>query len=146
MRHRNAGFSLIEVMCAILILGIALVGLTQGITAALKSSKESELQTTAAMIAAGQIETLRADGTVKDGEEEGECGEGLSLYKWKQSITSTSTAGLHEVTVVVQNSNSGTAIYELKTMLFDPPSESPTAKTGSQKSSKKPKTREGKNR
>jgi type IV pilus modification protein PilV len=146
MRHRNAGFSLIEVMCAILILGIALVGLTQGITAALKSSKESELQTTAAMIAAGQIETLRADGSVMDGEEEGECGEGLSLYRWKQSITSTSIAGLHEVTVVVQNSNSGTAIYELKTMLFDPPNESLPAKTGSQKSSKKPRTREGKNR
>src|SRR5882762_5584731 len=59
--HRNGGFSLVEVMCAILILGIGLVGLTQGITAALQSSKESELQTTAALLAAGQIETLRAD-------------------------------------------------------------------------------------
>ena len=79
--RRNAGFSLVEVMCAILILGISLVGLTQGITAALRSSKESELQTTAALIAAGQIETLRAEGFVIDGETEGvrEFGEPLHV-------------------------------------------------------------------
>ena len=60
LMNHNAGFSLVEVMVAILILGIALVGLTQGITTALSSSKESELQTVAALFAAGQIETLRA--------------------------------------------------------------------------------------
>ena len=123
---RNAGFSLVEVMVAILILGIALVGLTQGITTALGSSKESELQTSAALIAAGQIETLRADGYLTDGQTDGDCGEGLSLYRWKQSITATTTAGLHEVTVVVENAKSGTAVYELKTLLFDPPSETET--------------------
>jgi len=45
--HNNAaGFSLIEVMVAIFDPGIALAGLTTGITTALGSSKESELQTT----------------------------------------------------------------------------------------------------
>jgi len=78
VRQQNAGFSLVEIMCAIVILGIALVGLTQGITTALSSSKESELQTTAALIAAGKIEMLRADGYVLDGITEGEGGEGPS--------------------------------------------------------------------
>src|SRR5438067_386603 len=95
------GFSLIEVMCAILILGIGLVGLTEGITAALRSSKVSEVQTSAALIAAGQIETLRAEGFISDGKTEGECDEDLSLYRWEQSITRTTIAGLHEVQVVV---------------------------------------------
>ena len=109
-------------MCAILILGIALVGLTMGITTALSSNKESEVQTAAALIAAGQIETLRADGYVTDGETEGECGGGLSLYRWKQSITGTSIDGLHEVSVDVENAKSGKSIFELKTLLFDPDS------------------------
>ena len=54
MNH-SAGFTLVEVMVAIVILAIALTGLTQGITTALASSKESELQTTAALFAAGQF-------------------------------------------------------------------------------------------
>lgn len=143
---RHAGFSLVEVMVAILILGIALVGLTQGITTALGSSKESELQTSAALIAAGQIETLRADGYLTDGETDGDCGEGLSLYRWKQSITATTTAGLHEVTVVVENAKSGTAIYELKTLLFDPPSETETEGPGKRKEPAKGDKKKGRQR
>jgi len=115
------GFSLVEVMCAVAILGISLVGLTQGITAALKSSKESEIQTTAAFIAAGQIETLRAEGFILEGETEGACGEGLDLYQWRQSISTTDIEGLYDVQVVVENSNTGKRIYELQTLLFDPP-------------------------
>src|SRR5947207_8953671 len=105
-----AGFSIVEVMVAVLILGVALVGLTQGITTALSSTKESELQTAAALIAAGQIEMLRADGSVLDGITEGEGGEGLSLYRWKRSVTATTVDGLHDVSVVVEDSKTGTPI------------------------------------
>jgi type IV pilus modification protein PilV len=133
----QAGFSLLEVMCAILILGVGLVGLTQGITAALKSSKESELQTTAALLAAAQIETLRADGFVIDGETDGD-GEGdLSLYHWKQSVTSTRVEGLHEIEVLVENANTGKTIYELRTLLFDPPLSSLDESTSRKDSGKK---------
>ena len=85
-------------MCAILILGVALAGLTQGVTTALISSKESELQTTAALLAAGRIETLRAGSDFSDGNSEGECGEGLTLYRWRQSISSCTH---HTVSMVV---------------------------------------------
>jgi prepilin-type N-terminal cleavage/methylation domain-containing protein len=130
---RNAGFSLVELLCAILILGVGLVGLTQGITTALSSNKESEVQTTAALIAGGRIETLRADGFVIEGDTEGECSEGLSLYRWRESVTSTSIEGLYDVEVVIENSNSGKRIYELRTLLFDAPLYSAADESGSGK-------------
>ena len=113
------GFSLVEVLCAILILGIAMVGLTRGLTTAVSSAKESEQQTKAALIAAGRIELLRADGYLLDGTEQGEGGEGLSSYRWEQTITKSPIDGLHEVKVVVQEAKSGQTIYELQTLLFD---------------------------
>jgi len=70
----NRGFSLIEVIVAVAILSIALVGLVHGISLALSSSKEAELQTTASMFAAGMIEELRAEGNITDGETQGDCG------------------------------------------------------------------------
>ena len=118
-RRSNAGFSLIEIMCAIVILGVALVGLTEGITTALSSSKDSELQTAAALLAAGQVETLRASGTVVDGETEGDCGDELPLYQWTQTVTPTDLDGLHDVKVVVQKTQSARPLYELSTLLFD---------------------------
>ena len=117
----QAGFSLIEVMVAILILGVALVALTEGVTSALTSSKASELQTTAAMLAAGQIETLRAGGDYPNGESDGDFGDEFPQYRWTQTIADSDVDGLHEVDVVVQDSQSGKDLYDLKTLLFELP-------------------------
>jgi prepilin-type N-terminal cleavage/methylation domain-containing protein len=125
----HLGFSLIEVIFAISILAVAVVGLTQGITLALQSNKESELQSTAALYAAGVIETLRAEGDITNGEQDGDCGEGLSLYRWKQSITAAGIDGLHHVKVVIENTKTEKAIYELETLLFEAPDD--TSQTGS---------------
>lgn len=118
---RRAGFSLIEVIVAILILGIALVGLTEGVTTALSSSEVSEAQTTAALLAAGQIETLRAEGDYTDSQSEGDFGDDFPQCRWKQTITATSIDGLHDVEVVVEDSKTGKALYELRTLLFQLP-------------------------
>lgn len=133
--NSNAGFSLIEVMVAILILGIAVVGLTGGVTTALSSSKESELETTAAMLAAGQIETLRAETDITDGETEGDFGTGLPLYRWKQTVTASQPDGLHEVDVTVEEAQSGKTIYDLKTLLFEAPDDTVTNGTAGDKNS-----------
>jgi prepilin-type N-terminal cleavage/methylation domain-containing protein len=134
-QRSNAGFSLLEVMIAVLILGIALVGLTQGISTALSSGKESELQTTAALFAAGKIEKLRADLGLKDEQTEGACGDTLPLYQWKQSVTPTRIEGLHEVVVVVESSRTGRAIYELRTLLFERPDD-PAPRSGNRRSTR----------
>ena len=143
-RPLQAGFSLVEVMCAILVLGVALVGLTHGVALALTSNKEAEFQTTAALLAAGVIETLRAEGDLADGTTEGEAGEGLGLYRWKQTISRTEIDGLHQVDVVVQNTKSDKTIYELQTLLFEPPED--TTSSAEKRKDQKTKNREGRRR
>ena len=125
----NAGFSLVEVMIAVLILGVAIVGLTQGFTTALASSKESELQATAALFAAGQIETLRAETGLADASTDGDCGADLPHYRWRQTIAPTDIAGLHEITVAVEQKQTGELVFELKTLLFERPEEAPVKST-----------------
>jgi prepilin-type N-terminal cleavage/methylation domain-containing protein len=114
----TTGFSLLEVIVSVAVLAVAVVGLTEGIGLALQSTKDSEWQSTAALFASGLIETLRAEGDFENGETDGDCGEGLSLYRWKQSIRSAGLDGLHEVTVTVENAKTGKPIYELQTLLF----------------------------
>ena len=128
-----AGFSLIEVVMAIAILGVAVVGLTEGLSLALQSNKESELQSTAALFAAGKVETLRAEGAYENGETEGDCGEDLPLYHWKQSITSAGMDGLYEVKVTVENAKTGKAIYEIETLLFQAPDETTSNTSGNRR-------------
>ncbi len=128
----NAGFSLVEVMIAVLILGVAIVGLTQGFTTALASSKESELQATAALFAAGQIETLRAETGLTDESTDGDCGEDLPHYRWRQTIAPTDIAGLHKVSVAVEQKQSGELIFELKTLLFEKPAAAKAKSTKNQ--------------
>jgi prepilin-type N-terminal cleavage/methylation domain-containing protein len=140
--HRTDGFSLVEVMCAILILGVGLVGLSQGITTALSSNKESEVQTAAALIAAGRIETLRAEGYLQEGVQEGEVG----LYRWRESVASSTIEGLYEVAVVVENAKTGRALYELRTLLFEAPGYSAAGEPASQKNPSKASTRRGASR
>ena len=117
----GAGFSLVEILCALLILGVALTGLVQGVTTGLSSTKESELQTVASLFAAGKMETLRAEGDLSDGTTQGDCGQDLELYRWQQTISPTQINGLHDVTVVVENAKTGQSLYELRTLLFEVP-------------------------
>jgi prepilin-type N-terminal cleavage/methylation domain-containing protein len=118
-KRPNGGFSLIEVMCAILIMGVALVALTHGMTTALGSTKDSEVQTTVVGLAAGQVETLRAGGVLTDDTTEGDFGESFPKYRWEQTVSPGEVDGLHQVDVVVKDSKTGATLYKLTTLLFD---------------------------
>jgi general secretion pathway protein I len=115
----NDGFSLIELMCAVLIMGVALVALTRGLTTALGSTKDSEVQTIVVSLAAGQIETLRAGTVITDDTTEGDFGDSFPQYKWEQTIAPADVDGLHQVDVMVENSKTGAILYKLNTLLFD---------------------------
>ncbi len=145
-RRSNAGFSLVEVMIAILVLGVGLLGLTQGLTTALQASKDSEVQTAAALIAAGQIETLRAEGGLIAGTREGKASESQSNYKWKEVVRKADVDGLYEVQVSVEDAANGKELYDLKTLLFDAPLSSSSDKADERKRGKSGGSRKRKGR
>jgi prepilin-type N-terminal cleavage/methylation domain-containing protein len=120
---RESGFSLVEVLCAILILGIGIVGVTEGIAVALRSTKEAERQIQAALLATSRIESLRADRLIMAGEDEGDFGEASPGYRWKERVLETEVQGLFEIRVRILPATDTRAIYELVTLLFDEPVE-----------------------
>jgi general secretion pathway protein I len=132
-RPDHGGFSLIEVMCAILIMGVALVALTRGMTTALGSTKDSEVQTTVVTLAAGQIETLRAGGVLTDDTTEGDFGDSFPKYKWELTVAPSDLDGLHQVDVAVQDAKTGATLYKLTTLLFDSDYPSSSASDAKQK-------------
>lgn len=117
--RRHAGFSLIEVSVAILIMSLALVALTRGLTTALGSTKDSAVETTVASLAAGQLETLRASAVLTDDTTEGDFGDDFPKYSWEQTIAPADVDGLHQVDVKVKDSKTGATLYQLTTLLFD---------------------------
>ncbi len=119
----HAGFSLLEILCAVVVLGIGLVGLTEGITASLKSSKDAERYTMAVFLARGQLETLRADGLLAVGVESGDFGSSFPRYNWRQSVRHAGVDGLHEVVVQISFGEREEPLYELSSLLFEVPPE-----------------------
>lgn len=118
---RERGFSLIEILCAVMVLGVALVGLAEGLTTSLRLGKEAERYTTAALLATGRMETIRAEGDFIAGDETGDFGESFAAYTWSQSIEETGLKGLHHVRVAILLEPTKEQLYELETFLFQVP-------------------------
>lgn len=118
--HRRThvrGFSLVEIMVAVALLAVALVGLTRALVTALASSRDSAVHSQAVWVAASRIEFLRADYLPAEGTTEGTSGP----FTWKQSITRTAIDGLFEVSIEVTRTGEAGTVYTLVTRLFDPP-------------------------
>ena len=121
---RTAGFSLLEVLCATMILGVGLVGLTEGITLTLKTSKESEVSTIAILLAESHMEEIRVEGYVSEGVDEGDFGADFQAYTWKHEIEADSLDGLYKISVTVFHTGPDEKIvpmYRLETLVFDMP-------------------------
>lgn len=58
-RHRNAGFSLIEVLVAIVVLSFGLLGMVGLQAASLQANRDARLQSTAILLARDLAEAMR---------------------------------------------------------------------------------------
>ena len=115
------GFSLIECLLAITVLGLSVAGVSQAISVSLNGIKDSERLVQATLLASSKVEILRADTFLYPGEESGNFEEPFEDYAYRETIEESEVEGLHDVTVTVIWEPTGHQLYELRTRLFDKP-------------------------
>ncbi len=115
--RNEAGFSLVEVLVATVILGVGLVGVTQGFTASLSASKATEHQTKAVMLADSHLEELMMSPWLEAGERTGES-DVYPTLRWRETIKETKSDGLYEIELVVERKADGDPVYRLTTLRF----------------------------
>ena len=101
--HTERGFTLIEIVVTLAILGLAMPALLRSFTQAAKEQALSENMTTALYLLKFRMAEIEAGGYPDIGEEDGEFGEN-SRYRWNsevQDIESEEIEGLRLVTVTV---------------------------------------------
>jgi type II secretion system protein I len=101
--NAERGFTLIEIVVTLAILGLAMPALLSSFTQAAKGQALSENMTTALYLLKFRMAEIEAEGYPDIGEEDGEFGEN-SRYRWHstvQDVESEEIEGLRLVTVTV---------------------------------------------
>ena len=100
-RRHSGGFSLVEMVTALVIFSVAVVATIEIFMMCLRSTGTSLNHTRAVFLAQGLIEETLGEGTVMAEEESGELDEGFPGAAWTREIVESDTAGLYEVRVTV---------------------------------------------
>ncbi len=120
---RESGFSLIEVIIAVVLLGISIAGLTEAMAASYKSYGFDEDATHALYLARSVIEERRVVLGLVEGTTEIENGDYPRLLA-KETIGTTPYEGLYTVKVEVFSAASQKRLIALETLLFELPTRS----------------------
>jgi general secretion pathway protein I len=100
---RATGFTLIEVLLAIVILTTGLVLVFEGFSVGLRAASIADKETTATLVAQRLIADLETQEALSVGTEEGEYEEDYPGYRWRLEIQESADgiSGLYEVQMTV---------------------------------------------
>ena len=100
-----AGFTLIEVLAAMLLIGIVMPVVMQGVTSATRAGSASRHRTEAATLAGGKLSELMVTNQWNGGNLAGDFGADWPAYKWSAVVTpwagDTQQIGLQQLDVTV---------------------------------------------
>ncbi len=101
MRQTDRGFTLLEVLVAMAVLGAVLPAIMIAFTTSARTRASSENGTVAAYLVRDKLSELEAVGAPEEGENAGDFGEG-SRFTWSTTVGPTETDELYDVVVSVQ--------------------------------------------
>ncbi len=111
---RRRGFSLAEVLAALVIFSIAIIGLVQGMGSSSAIQADILHQARALLLAENALEEIRASNALELGTTSGHFTGADSDFEWESTVARTDTEGLLEVTVVI----SGQGAREVRLITF----------------------------
>ena len=118
-RPRRA-FTLIEVLAALLIFGVALVAFMQNLGESNRLQADLATRQRAEMLAQNILEELRLGGSYETGEDSGAFEGSDAIYSWSTEIESDEDLDrLNSVTVTIDWNDGRPRSYSLSTLLAD---------------------------
>ena len=99
-RHDNRGFTLVEVLATLVLIGIILPIAMRGVTLAMQAAATARRTAEATALAESKLNELVVDGTWASGTLSGDFSPEQPEYTW-QCLTATRDYGLTEIAVRV---------------------------------------------
>jgi general secretion pathway protein I len=101
IRRISRAFSLLEVLLALAIFSIGLVGIMQATTVQVRAEKQAEDVTRATVLAQNIIEEIRYTGDIEADSDDGEFEGDDQGFAWEYQTEETEIAGLYRLEVAI---------------------------------------------
>ncbi len=99
--RRRRAFTLIEVLVALVILGVALTALLSAQSGAVRLRSQAEELTLASFLLEARITDIELSGFPDVGTKEGDFGASYAGYRWQTTVTDTPFPNVREVRLAV---------------------------------------------
>ncbi|MCS6863129.1 MAG: type II secretion system GspH family protein [Abditibacteriales bacterium] len=100
-RPRQSGFTLLELMVALVILALGIVGLMRAVSQGMAATAQIRDVTTATTLAQMKMEELASHIADLPAESRGDFGDEAPEFSWRAVAEETDIAGLKKITVFV---------------------------------------------
>jgi prepilin-type N-terminal cleavage/methylation domain-containing protein len=99
--RRSGGYSLVEMVAALTIFGVGVLGMLELFTTCLRSTSASLGHTHAVYLAQGLLEEVMVEGGLYATSDSGDFGNEYPRHSWTYEIEDTDQTGLMQVRVTV---------------------------------------------
>jgi len=121
LRTRYTGFTLIEVMVALVIVSLALAGVAASMGQMIDTANTMRDRTFASWIAQNKIAELRLSGAMPEvGESSGEVDYANTVWAWTANVSETGVENLMKVDVTVTYAGSDDRIRQVTGFIGEP--------------------------